>query len=147
MEHHDIAPAAESGAVRRQALVTSFGARALGGGLDLDALLAEAAAHAAAALGVERAKVLQHRPEAGEGGRHRTGLDFAHITALGGQARIQKAGSVAMNARASATDRTAPNGPAGPQASRRHQRTSTRSPDGIGFSRATGAPVRVEVRV
>src|ERR687889_178601 len=62
MEHHDVAPAAEYGAARRQALVTSFSARALGGGLDLDALLAEAAAHAAAALRVERAKVLQHRP-------------------------------------------------------------------------------------
>ena len=64
MEHHDVAPAAEYGAARRQALVTSFSARALGGGLDLDALLAEAAAHAAAALRVERAKVLQHRPGA-----------------------------------------------------------------------------------
>src|ERR687894_3208002 len=63
MEHHDVAPAAEYGAARRQALVTSFGARALGGGLDLDALLAEAAAHAAAALRVERARVLQHRPD------------------------------------------------------------------------------------
>ena len=66
MEHHDVAPAAEYGAARRQALVTSFSARALGGGLDLDALLAEAAAHAAAALRVERAKVLQHRPGAGD---------------------------------------------------------------------------------
>ena len=66
MEHHDVAPAAEYGAARLQALVTSFSARALGGDLDLDALLAEAAAHAAAALGVERAQVLQHRPEAGD---------------------------------------------------------------------------------
>src|SRR5918997_3954420 len=64
MEHHDIAPAAESGAARRQAFVTSFGARALTEGFDLDALLAEAAAHAAAGLGVERAQVLQHRPGA-----------------------------------------------------------------------------------
>src|SRR3712207_5090116 len=63
MEHHDIAPAAESGADRRQAFVTSFGARALTEGFNLDALLAEAAAHAAAALRVERAKVLQHRPD------------------------------------------------------------------------------------
>src|SRR4028118_2246939 len=63
MEHHDVAPAAESGAARRQAFVTSFGARALTEGFDLDALLAEAAAHAVAGLGVERAKVLQHRPE------------------------------------------------------------------------------------
>ena len=66
MEHHHAAPAAEYGAARRQALVTSFSARALGGGLDLDALLAEAAAHAAAALRVERAQVLQHRPDAGD---------------------------------------------------------------------------------
>ena len=64
MEHHDIAPAAESGAARRQALVASFGTRALTEGSDLDALLAEAAAHAAAGLGVERAQVLQHRPGA-----------------------------------------------------------------------------------
>ena len=61
---YDVAQAAaEYGAARRQALVTSFSARALGGGLDLDALLAEAAAHAAAALRVERAQVLQHRPD------------------------------------------------------------------------------------
>ena len=66
MAHDDIAPAAESGAARRQAFVTSFGARALTEGFDLDALLAEAAAHAAAGLGVERALVLQHRPEAGD---------------------------------------------------------------------------------
>ena len=66
MAHHDIAQAAEAGAARRQALVTSFGARALTEGFDLDALLAEAAAHAAAGLGVERAQVLQHRPEAGD---------------------------------------------------------------------------------
>src|SRR5215210_4402732 len=62
-------------------------------------------------------------------------LDFAHLTALGGQARIQNAGSAAMKARASVTGRTAPNGPAGPQASRRHQWTSTRSSDGSGFRR------------
>jgi PAS domain S-box-containing protein len=66
MEHHDVAPAAESDAARRQAFVTSFGARALAEGFDLDALLAEAAAHAAAGLRVERAKVLQHRPEAND---------------------------------------------------------------------------------
>ncbi len=64
MEHHDVAPAAESGAARRQALVASFGTRALTEGSDLDALLAEAATHAAAGLGVERAQVLQHRPDA-----------------------------------------------------------------------------------
>ncbi len=64
MAPHDVAPAAESGAARRQALIASFGARALEQGFDLDALLAEAAAHAAAGLGVERAKVLQHRPDA-----------------------------------------------------------------------------------
>src|SRR5918998_2235006 len=63
MEHHDVAPVAEYGAARRRPLVTSFSARALGVGLDLDALLAEAAAHAAAALRVERAKVLDHRPD------------------------------------------------------------------------------------
>src|SRR5918997_334037 len=63
MEHHDVAPAADYGAARLQALLTSFSARALTVGLDLDALLAEAAAHAAAALGVGRAKVLQHRPD------------------------------------------------------------------------------------
>ena len=62
MEHHHVAPA-ESDAARRQAFVTSFGARALTEGFDLDALLAEAAAHAVAGLGVERAKVLQHRPD------------------------------------------------------------------------------------
>ncbi len=66
MELHDIAQAAGSGAARRQALVTSFGARALTEGFDLDALLAEAAAHAAVGLGVERARVLQHRPDAGD---------------------------------------------------------------------------------
>ncbi len=66
MEHHDVARMAESGAVRRHALVASFGRRALDLGLDLDALLAAAAAHAAAGLGVERAKVLQHRPDAGD---------------------------------------------------------------------------------
>ena len=66
MAQHDIEPAAESGAARQQAFVTSFGARALTEGFDLDALLAEAAAHAAAGLGVERAKVLQHRPAAGD---------------------------------------------------------------------------------
>ena len=43
--------------------------------------------------------------------------------------------------------RTAPNGPAGPQASRRHHSTSKRSLDGSGFSRATGAPVRADARV
>ena len=75
------------------------------------------------------------------------GLDFAHVTPLGGQALIQNAGSAAMKASASAMGRTAPNGPAGPQASRRRQSTSTRSPGGSGLSRATGAPVRVEVRV
>ncbi len=49
---------AQSGAARRQAFVASFGARALDQGLGLDTLLAEAVAHAAAGLGVERAKVL-----------------------------------------------------------------------------------------
>ena len=55
---------AQSGAARRQALVASFGARALEEDLGLDALLAEAATHAAEGLGVARAKVLQHRPDA-----------------------------------------------------------------------------------
>ena len=74
-------------------------------------------------------------------------LDFAHFTGSRGQARIQNAGSSAMNASASSSGRTAPNGPAGPQASRRHHSTSKRSLDGSGFSRATGAPVRADARV
>jgi PAS domain S-box-containing protein len=49
-------------AAQRQALVASFGSRALDAGLDLDALLGEAAVHAAAGLSVERAKVLRYRP-------------------------------------------------------------------------------------
>jgi PAS domain S-box-containing protein len=64
MEHHDITSVAQSGTAQRQALIASFGVRALEQDLDLDALLAQAAAHAAVGLGVERAKVLQHRPEA-----------------------------------------------------------------------------------
>ena len=56
MDHRDVAQVtAESAAARRQALIASFGARALEQGFDLDALLGEAAAHAAAGLGVERA--------------------------------------------------------------------------------------------
>ena len=47
MEHRDVAQVAESDAAPRQALIASFGARALEQGLGLDALLAEAAAHAA----------------------------------------------------------------------------------------------------
>jgi PAS domain S-box-containing protein len=65
MDRNDDPPRpAQSGAARRQALVASFGARALEEGLGLDALLAEAASHAAEGLRVKRAKVLQHRPEA-----------------------------------------------------------------------------------
>jgi PAS domain S-box-containing protein len=60
---HGVKPAAQSGAIRRQAFVASFGIRALELDHDLDALLAQAAAHAAAGLGVERAQVLQHRPD------------------------------------------------------------------------------------
>ena len=71
-------------------------------------------------------------------------LDFAHFTAPGGQVWIQNAGSEAMNASASSRLKLAPNGPAGPHAPRRRQRTSTRSPSGSGFSRATGAPVRAD---
>ena len=63
MEHHDVTLAAQSGAARRQALIASFGVRALEQDLDLDALLAQAVTHAAAGLGVERAKVMQHRPD------------------------------------------------------------------------------------
>ena len=63
MEHHDVTVAAQSGAARRQALIASFGVRALEQDLDLDALLAQAVTHAAAGLGVERAKVMQHRPD------------------------------------------------------------------------------------
>ncbi len=74
-------------------------------------------------------------------------LDFAQLTRPRGQARIQNAGSAAMNASASSSDRTAPNGPAGPQASRRHHNTSRQSPDGSGLRRATGAPVRAEIKV
>jgi PAS domain S-box-containing protein len=47
----------------RQALVASFGSRALEAGLSLDALLADAVEHAAAGLGVARAKVLHYRAE------------------------------------------------------------------------------------
>src|SRR5215208_6162586 len=72
-------------------------------------------------------------------------LDFAHFTGLRGQARIQKAGSEAMKSSASSMPKLAPNGPAGPQAPRRRQSTSTRSPGGSGLRRATGAPVRVEI--
>ena len=56
MEHVVKLPT-QSGATRRQAFVASFGIRALEPDLDLDALLAQAATHAAAGLGVERAKV------------------------------------------------------------------------------------------
>jgi PAS domain S-box-containing protein len=56
--------AAASDAARRQALVASFGSRALDEGVHLAVLLAEAAEHAAAGLNIERAKVLQYRPEA-----------------------------------------------------------------------------------
>jgi PAS domain S-box-containing protein len=64
MDSHDDSRAETSGVARRQALVALFAARALDEGLGLDALLAEAAAHVAEGLGVERAKVLQYRPEA-----------------------------------------------------------------------------------
>ncbi len=74
-------------------------------------------------------------------------LDFAHITGLRGQARIQNAGSEAMKTSASSRLNTAPNGPADPQASRRHHSTSMRLLDGSGFRRATGAPVRADIRV
>jgi two-component system, sensor histidine kinase PdtaS len=66
MEHPDVTLMAKSGAVRRQALIASFGVRALELDHNLDALLAEAATHAAAGLEVERAKILQHRPDAGD---------------------------------------------------------------------------------
>src|SRR6478609_4936802 len=56
---HSVKPATQSGATRRQAFVASFGIRALELDLDLDALLAQATV----GLGVERAKVLQHRPD------------------------------------------------------------------------------------
>ena len=81
------------------------------------------------------------------GSRHRKGLDLAHITGSGGQVRVQNAGWSAMNASASLSGRTAPNGPAGPQASRRHHSTSKPSLDGSGFRRAIGAPVRADVSV
>jgi C4-dicarboxylate transporter DctM subunit len=69
-------------------------------------------------------------------------LDFAHRGTVVLQTRIQKAGSAAMKARASSRSNTAPKVPTGPQASRRHHRTSTRSPSPRGRRRATGAPVR-----
>ncbi len=61
MNCHDDSAASAPDAAGRQALVASFGGRALDEGLDLDALLGEAAAHAAAGLGVKRAKVLRYR--------------------------------------------------------------------------------------
>jgi PAS domain S-box-containing protein len=54
----------QSDAARRQALIASFGTRALSEPLDLDTLLTEAAVHAGAGLGVAHAKVLQYCPEA-----------------------------------------------------------------------------------
>src|SRR4051812_11126734 len=63
MKHHGTDPAMQCGAARHQALIASFGIRALEQNLDLDTLLAQAAAHAAAGLGVERAEVMQYRPE------------------------------------------------------------------------------------
>src|SRR4028118_1996687 len=77
MEHHDVAPAAESDAARRQAFVTSFGARALAEGFDLDALLAGAAAPPAAGRAVGAAGGRRRpapppappRPRAPAGGR------------------------------------------------------------------------------
>src|SRR5688500_16837866 len=62
MNYHDNSPTSISDAAQRQALVASFGSRALDEELDLDALLGEAAVHAAAGLSVERAKVLRYRP-------------------------------------------------------------------------------------
>lgn len=64
MDSHDDSRAETSGAARRQAFVASFSSRALDEDLDFDALLAEAATHTAEGLGVERAKVLQHRNDA-----------------------------------------------------------------------------------
>ena len=64
MDCHDDQDATTPDAARRQALVVSFGSRALEEGLNLDVLLAEAAAHAAAGLGIKRAKVLQYRSAA-----------------------------------------------------------------------------------
>jgi PAS domain S-box-containing protein len=64
MDHHDDPDTTAPGTARRLTLVTSLGSRALEEGLDLDALLGEAAAHAAEGLGIEFAQVLQYRPEA-----------------------------------------------------------------------------------
>jgi PAS domain S-box-containing protein len=63
MQRHDDQGTPTPDSTVRQALVASFGSRALEEGLDLDALLADAAEHAAAGLGVARAKVLQYRTE------------------------------------------------------------------------------------
>ncbi|WP_084112835.1 GAF domain-containing protein [Belnapia moabensis] len=66
MDRQDDPDVASSDDARRQALVASFGSRALEEGRDLDGLLADAAEHAALGLCVKRAKVLQYRPEAGD---------------------------------------------------------------------------------
>jgi PAS domain S-box-containing protein len=64
MDRKDGPDATTPDAARRQGLIASFGSRVLEEGLDLDALLEDAAAQAADGLCIKRAKVLQHRPEA-----------------------------------------------------------------------------------
>ncbi|UEM24795.1 terminase small subunit (plasmid) [Skermanella mucosa] len=80
---------------------------------------------------------------ADDAGMTKDDLDFGHPKWDFDQALIQKKGSSAMKSRASSRGMMAPKGPAGPQASRRHQRTSTSSSSPVGHRRATGAPVRV----
>jgi PAS domain S-box-containing protein len=63
MDRHEDQDTPPPDAAVRQALVASFGSRALEEGLSLDALLADAAEHAATGLGAARAKVLQYRSE------------------------------------------------------------------------------------